>query len=149
MIAYNGVHLLRPALHDLMDRMPGQEVVGPVERAARAVEGVLDVEKLIVRRAGTALWVDIHVQADGRTPLDAAHVISGKVKGAIRAAVPRVHGVLVHMEPYEQAETETAETGTAETRTAETGTAETGTAETDTAEWGSSRDHPARPLRET
>ncbi|MDF1503729.1 cation diffusion facilitator family transporter [Roseisolibacter sp. H3M3-2] len=100
-IAYNGVQLLRPALHDLMDRMPGEEVTAPVERAARGVAGVLDVEKLVVRRAGTALHVDIHVQADPRTPLDAAHVISGMVKGAIRAAVPRVHGVLVHMEPYE------------------------------------------------
>ena len=126
-IAYNGVHLLRPALHDLMDRMPGQEVVGPVERAARGVDGVLDVEKLVVRRAGTALWVDIHVQADGRTPLDAAHVISGKVKGAIRAAVPRVHGVLVHMEPYERAGT--AEDGTAENDGAEDGRARYGEAD--------------------
>lgn len=100
-IAYNGVQLLRPALHDLMDRMPDRAVLVPVEQAARSVEGVLDVEKLVVRRAGTVLHVDIHVQADPQTPLDAAHVISGKVKGAIRAAVPRVHGVLVHMEPYE------------------------------------------------
>jgi cation diffusion facilitator family transporter len=89
-IAYNGVQLLRPALHDLMDRMPGHEVLVPVERASRSVEGVLDVEKLVVRRAGSALYVDIHVQADPSTPLDAAHIISGKVKGAIRAAVPRV-----------------------------------------------------------
>jgi cation diffusion facilitator family transporter len=102
-IAWNGVRLLRPALHDLMDRMPGDEVLGPVERAARAVDGVLDVEKLVVRRTGTVFHVDIHVQADPRTPLDAAHVISGKVKSAIRREVPRVQGVLVHMEPYEGA----------------------------------------------
>lgn len=100
-IAYNGVNLLRPALHELMDRMPGHDVLGPVEWAARGVEGVLDVEKLVVRRAGAHLFVDIHVQADRATSLDAAHVISGKVKGAIRRAVPQVAGVLVHMEPYE------------------------------------------------
>ena len=100
-IAVNGVRLLVPALHDLMDRMPGPDVVGAVEAAARGEPGVLDVEKLHVRRHGTALYVDIHVQADAATPLDAAHVISGRVKGAIRRAVPTVHGVLVHMEPYE------------------------------------------------
>ena len=119
-IAYNGVQLLRPALHDLMDRMPGEEVLGPVARAARGVDGVLDVEKLVVRRAGTALHVDIHVQADGATPLDAAHVIAGKVKTAIRAAVPRVHGVLVHMEPYEGPGTASADTATAGTASADT-----------------------------
>jgi cation diffusion facilitator family transporter len=124
-IAYNGVQLLRPALHDLMDRMPDREVLIPVERAARGVDGVLDVEKLVVRRAGTVLHVDIHVQADPHTPLDAAHVISGKVKGAIRAAVPRVQGVLVHMEPYEA--------GTAKTDTTKTDTAKMDTAQTDEA----------------
>jgi divalent metal cation (Fe/Co/Zn/Cd) transporter len=30
-----------------------------------------------------------------------AHIVSGKVKGAIRAAMPSVDGVLIHMEPYE------------------------------------------------
>jgi len=100
-IAVNGVRLLTPALHDLMDRMPGPDVVGAVEAAARAQPGVLDVEKLHVRRHGAALYVDIHVQADAATPLDAAHVIGGRVKSAIRRSVPSVHGVLVHMEPYE------------------------------------------------
>ena len=32
--------------------------------------------------------------------LEAAHVVSGKVKGAIRATTPQVLGVLVHMEPH-------------------------------------------------
>jgi divalent metal cation (Fe/Co/Zn/Cd) transporter len=30
-----------------------------------------------------------------------AHIVSGKVKGAIRHAVPEVTDVLIHMEPYE------------------------------------------------
>ena len=100
-IAYNGVQLLRPALHDLMDRMPGDAVTTPVERAARAVPGVLDVEKLVVRKAGMSYFVDIHVQADGAASLERAHAIGGHVKHAIRDAVPAVRGVLVHMEPYE------------------------------------------------
>jgi divalent metal cation (Fe/Co/Zn/Cd) transporter len=100
-IAYNGVELLRPALHDLMDRMPGDDVVEPVRQAARNVPGVLAVEKLVVRRAGTHLLVDIHVHADPATRLDDAHRLGGMVKGAIRAAVPRVSWVLVHMEPFD------------------------------------------------
>jgi cation diffusion facilitator family transporter len=104
-IAYNGVQLLRPALHDLMDRMPGGEVVAPVERAARGVPGVLDIEKLVVRKAGMSYFVDIHVQADGDASLEDAHAISGHVKHAIRLALPSVRGVLVHMEPYERRET--------------------------------------------
>ena len=46
-------------------------------------------------------YVDLHVQADPEVPLREAHTLSGKVKGAIKAAVPGVAGVLIHMEPYE------------------------------------------------
>jgi cation diffusion facilitator family transporter len=99
-IAYNGLVLLRPALHDLMDRMPGAEVVAPVRRAAESVPGVLAVEKLHVRRTGLVYRVTIHVQAEPTTPLDEAHALGHRVTDAIRAAVPQVDSVLVHMEPY-------------------------------------------------
>jgi divalent metal cation (Fe/Co/Zn/Cd) transporter len=45
--------------------------------------------------------VDLHVQADESLPLLEAHNLSGKVKGAIRSALPEVAGVLIHMEPYD------------------------------------------------
>lgn len=99
-IAYNGVVLARPALFDLMDRMPGSEIVGPVRAAAESVLGVRAVEKLTVRRAGMVYHVDIHIQADPNMSLHDAHELSGAVKAAIRRAEQRVHGVLVHMEPY-------------------------------------------------
>ena len=48
-----------------------------------------------------AYRVTIHVQADPKLPLDEAHVLGGRVKSAIRAAVPAVQYVLVHMEPFD------------------------------------------------
>jgi divalent metal cation (Fe/Co/Zn/Cd) transporter len=92
--------MLRPTLHDLMDRMPGPGIVEPIRHAAESVSGVLATEKLAVRRAGLGYRVTIHVQADPKLPLDEAHVLSGRVKSAIRAAEPAVHYVLVHMEPF-------------------------------------------------
>ena len=100
-IFYNGILLIRPPLNDLMDRMPGIEIVEPVRRAASAVPSVLAVEKLSARKAGMVYYVDIHVQADPSMSLHDAHELSGAVKSAIRQRVPNVAGVLVHMEPYE------------------------------------------------
>jgi divalent metal cation (Fe/Co/Zn/Cd) transporter len=45
--------------------------------------------------------VEIHVQADPAMSLADSHALGGLVKSTIRAAQPRVRGVLVHMEPYE------------------------------------------------
>jgi cation diffusion facilitator family transporter len=100
-IVYNGLRMLRPSVQDLMDRTPGEDLVRRIAKAAVDTEGVRAVEKLRVRRAGLGYYADIHVQAEPTMPLRDAHVLSGRVKGAIRSAVPEVTGVLVHMEPYE------------------------------------------------
>lgn len=100
-IAFNGISMLRAASHDLMDRMPGREIVGPIRDTALGVAGVNAIEKLHVRKAGMAYRVTVHVQANGAMSLDEAHALGGRVKRAIRASSPRVNFVLVHMEPYE------------------------------------------------
>jgi len=103
-IAYTGIRMLRQATRDLMDRNPGAEVAAPVRRAAEGVLGVMAIEKLHVRRAGIVFHVEIHVQADPQLSLYASHALGGAVKSAIKAAQPRVRGVLIHMEPYESAD---------------------------------------------
>jgi cation diffusion facilitator family transporter len=100
-IAWNGVVMLQPALADLMDRMPEGDFVDRIGEAASMVPGVRAIEKLHVRRAGTGYYVDLHVQADPAMSLHDAHVLSGKVKSAIRRAEPAVLGALIHMEPHE------------------------------------------------
>lgn len=99
-IAWNGVALMRRAVSDLMDRVAAPDVVQSIRHAAVSVDDVRAVEKLAVRRAGRGYWVDIHVEADPQLSLEAAHIVSGKVKWAIRATTPHVLGVLVHMEPH-------------------------------------------------
>jgi cation diffusion facilitator family transporter len=106
-ILYNGISMLQPALHDLMDRMPGAEVVAPLRAVAESVPGVLAVEKLFVRRMGTAYRVTIHVQADAKMTLDESHELGARVKYAIRDRIPGVQYVLVHMEPYDGVPAET------------------------------------------
>ena len=101
-IAYNGARILRPAVHDLMDRAPSPDLSRQVAAAAESVEGVRAIEKLMVRKAGLGYYVDLHVQADPAMSLRDAHVLSGRVKAAIRRAVPAVLGALIHMEPYEE-----------------------------------------------
>ncbi len=99
----NGVRMMRAAVADLMDRVPEIDLVEKIGQAAQSTWGVLAIEKLRVRKLGTKYSVDVHVQADPALSLRDAHVLSGKVKGAVRAQVPAVDEVLVHMEPYEAA----------------------------------------------
>ncbi len=101
-IAFNGVALLRPAIADLMDRAPAPGILAEVERVAHTVPEVRRVEKVIARKVGLGYFVDMHVQADPAMTLHAAHIVSGKVKSAVRANNPAIIGVLIHMEPFEE-----------------------------------------------
>ena len=97
----NGVHLLRPAIHELMDRSPSEAILSPIAAAARGTPGVHAIEALKVRKAGLGYLVELHVQADPELSLRHAHVLSGRVKQAILAAFPKADAVLIHMEPFE------------------------------------------------
>ena len=98
-ILSNGVLLARPAVWDLMDRRPDPRLADMIRTTSLAVPRVRGVEKLVARKMGPALHVEIHVQADPAMTLDEAHQVSGAVKGAIKAAMPTVQWVIVHMEP--------------------------------------------------
>jgi cation diffusion facilitator family transporter len=99
-VAFNGAHMLRPALADLMDTAPSAALIERVRQAAASTPGVELVEHLKMRRSGLGYFVELHVQADPAMSLHDSHELSGSVKGAILAVAPFVQGVLVHMEPY-------------------------------------------------
>jgi len=100
-ILFNGILILRRASFHLLDVAPPKPVVQAIRDVAEGVPGVVAVEKLAVRQSGRKLFVDIHVHAHPDMPLREAHELSGIVKSKIRADIPHVTGVLVHMEPAE------------------------------------------------
>lgn len=100
-ILWSAVRLLRPAVQILMDRGADPELLEQITSVALGVEDVRSIHKLKVRRAGLGYFVDLHVQTAPAMSLHDAHIVSGKVKRAIMAAVPAVESVLIHMEPDE------------------------------------------------
>lgn len=98
-IGYTGVKMLRGSAAELMDRAPDDALIEKMRCAAQQVEGVRLVEKLFARKSGLVYFVDMHVHADAQMSLFDAHELSGKVKSAVKTAVPAVKNVLIHMEP--------------------------------------------------
>jgi cation diffusion facilitator family transporter len=98
-IAFNGISLLRPALNELMDRAPEHGVVEHINALARAVPGVDAVEKTHVRKMGYQLFVDMHIEVDPQMTVLRSHEIAHEVKDKVRATMPNVSDVLVHIEP--------------------------------------------------
>jgi len=98
-IAWNGWRLLRPALDELMDTAPARTLGEQIRAIAAAVPGIDRVEKCVARKMGYHYFVDMHVEVDPAMTVERAHGIGHVVKDRIRAALPDVHDVLVHIEP--------------------------------------------------
>lgn len=98
-IAWNGWGILRPALEDLMDTQPAPEVLEEIRSAAARVDGVDFVQKAFVRRMGNRFLVDMHVHVNPLFSVEHSHRIAHQVKDAVRAELPTVLDVLVHIEP--------------------------------------------------
>lgn len=98
-IAWNGVRLLRPALHEILDTAPHREIFDGVRRAALAVPGVIELDKCHVRKMGVSYYVDLHVRVNGDISVHAGHELAHEVKNSIRTTNERIADVLVHVEP--------------------------------------------------
>ena len=99
-IAFNGFRLLRPALDELMDATPSENIAGSARAIAMQIDGVKGVEKCFARKMGHEYWLDMHIEVDGQLPVAIAHEMSHLVKDAIRAKLPRVLDATIHIEPF-------------------------------------------------
>jgi cation diffusion facilitator family transporter len=99
-IVVTGLGLIRPSIRDLLDAA-SEEMIELVTQVAGEVAGVQLVEKVWVRKSGSGFFVDMHLHVDPELSIKAAHSLSGKVKATLKTKVPRILGVLIHIEPSE------------------------------------------------
>jgi cation diffusion facilitator family transporter len=98
-IAFNGMRLLRPALDEVMDAAIPEETQREIRAVAGAEAGVVDVEKLRVRKSGLGLLMDIHVEVDPEITVREGHAIGHRVADRLKASRLPILDVVVHVEP--------------------------------------------------
>ena len=105
--------LVRQTLDVLLDRAP-ERLGMALEEVARSVQGVVDVRRVRVRRAGNKLFADLVVSAPRTATFEHAHAVTEALERAAREAVcadsPQAEvDVVVHVEPAPTTEETLAE----------------------------------------
>jgi cation diffusion facilitator family transporter len=101
LIFYNAIVIIRPALSEIMDAAPSNEIVEKVKNLAGSVSEVKGIEKCFVRKMGFDYYVDIHIEVNGELSVTEGHRIAHLVKDALLESKLRVINVLVHVEPFQ------------------------------------------------
>ncbi len=63
------------------------------------IPGLVNCHNLTVERHAGKLFISLECVVDGELSIETAHAISENVEQHLRAEVPEVTGVLVHVEP--------------------------------------------------
>ncbi|WP_299462441.1 cation diffusion facilitator family transporter [uncultured Microscilla sp.] len=100
LILYNSYLIFRPALGEVMDEHLYDPVLQQVREVAQEVEGVLDTEKCLIRKMGLKFYVDLHTIVDAEITVRQGHEIAHKLKDTLKAKIPELADVLIHIEPY-------------------------------------------------
>lgn len=98
-IGWNGWRLLYPAAGELMDKAPDRQIVDQIRRIAEMTPGIARVEKCFVRKMGHQLYAEMHIEVDPQMTVLRSHELAHDAKDRIRAEIPRVTDVLIHIEP--------------------------------------------------
>ena len=98
-ILYNSYKIFRPALSEIMDEHLYDELVEEIRVVSLTVPGVIDTEKCFIRKAGMQYHVDLHARVEGTITVREGHDIAHDLKDTLRAQIPSLGHVLIHVEP--------------------------------------------------
>jgi ferrous-iron efflux pump FieF len=86
------------ALDMLMDRELSQSDRARIEGLAASHPQSRGVHDLRTRRAGSDVFIELHLELDGRLELARAHAVTDEIEGLIGQAFPEAD-ILIHQEP--------------------------------------------------
>jgi ferrous-iron efflux pump FieF len=98
LLLWSAFGVARQALDMLMDRELPAEKRAYIRRLALEHPKARNVHDMRTRRAGSDVFIELHLELDGDLKLEAAHAITHEVEGRIRKAFPEAD-IIVHQEP--------------------------------------------------
>jgi len=100
-ILYNSYLIFKPALSEILDEDTHKEFIEKIRTSSLKVEGILGTEKCFIRKAGMMYHVDLHAIVNADISVREGHMISHKLKDALKSEFDTIENVLIHIEPNE------------------------------------------------
>ena len=104
MLFVMSLKLLVPALFQLSDAGATKDMYAKIHTIASSISGVRDAHAIRSRQIGQGYFIDLHIEVDPAMSVYDAHEISERVEKEIIKDTPGIVDVVVHIEPYMQAD---------------------------------------------
>ena len=94
-----GLGILFTNINDLLDTGLSAAQLTELETYIRAMKNVKGVHKMRTRKLANYIYIDLHLEVDGRLSVIQGHDISEDVKQTLIQNHPKIIDVMVHLEP--------------------------------------------------
>ena len=98
-LIFNAIMLAIKALDDITDREADDETKNIIKQIISETTGALGYHDLRSRVSGARIFVELHLELDGKQTLLAAHKISDEVENKIAEKLPNVQ-IIIHQDPF-------------------------------------------------
>lgn len=98
-IMFVAVRIIIKTSLELMDGVDDPTVYKTITDAVGRITEAGNPHRIRVRKMAHYYLVALDIEIDGRKSLDEAHRISHEVENSIKAALPNVYDILIHLEP--------------------------------------------------
>lgn len=93
------VDIFMDAVNRLIDRSCTDEETEKIRECIMEIDGVKNIDKLMTRRFGSKIYVDLEISEDAEMTLSEAHKIAELVHDNIEAKIPEVKHCMIHVNP--------------------------------------------------
>ncbi len=100
-ILYNSYLIFRPALSEIMDEHVYDDLIDEIRKVASGVQGITGTEKCFIRKAGMKYHIELHAMVKGDISVREGHDLAHLLQDALKADIPELGHVLIHIEPQE------------------------------------------------
>ena len=98
-IAKAAYEIFRDAIDKMVDESADEETETALRACAMAHPGVIGVDRLMTRKFGSRMYVEMEISLDGSMTLTAAHTIAEGVHHDIEQQFPKVKHIMIHVNP--------------------------------------------------
>ena len=105
-IAKAAYEIFRDAINKMVDESVDEETEKALRSCALSHPGVLGIDRLMTRKFGSRVYVEMEIAVDGSLTLTAAHDIAEGVHNDIECQFPKVKHIMIHVNPAEEKKAE-------------------------------------------
>lgn len=99
-IAKAAADIFFDSVNRLVDRACTDEEIEKIKACITEIDGVMRIDKLMTRRFGSKIYVDLEIAEDGGISLNEAHRIAEAVHDNIENKIENIKHCMIHVNPF-------------------------------------------------